>query len=377
MYLQFSLLSHAQVRYGDGDEEELSSTELQLHLQPQQQQHQQQQHLGTTSTTYHCHRIIIGIGPRACSYFARLFSPSAQAFAEGGVNRSNLVFEESAAAAFPLLLDYVYSGELNATSETALALLEIAHYLGCRPAFDAAVGFINADLSAQTSPLYIREASVFPLAAPLLGKAIELCATQILVVLKCDNSAALFELPPELFVQVVQSASKRLNDTGDLSIAVADYLERNESLVNGQLLFDLSNSSVLSNIGPEAALRLLRLDCRYNSQQDESIAYDGTGRMAKKKKKELALKERCIQAIVSDFQGLKDIVEGTDAAGAPFACLEGLPKEVEIMLLRAVALESLKKEEELKGMFDAEVAAHQETVDEYNYEALFRDNMGE
>lgn len=108
-------------------------------------------------TKYSVHRAILGVGPRSSMYFSTLFG--AHHFKEqedGGVSR--ILLEEDDALVFEDLLDYLYEGTLNASTDNAVALRSLARYFQCSTLLKDINGFIQKDLSITTAPLYLKNA---------------------------------------------------------------------------------------------------------------------------------------------------------------------------------------------------------------------------
>lgn len=74
---------------------------------------------------YHVHKCIMSIGSRQSDYFHALFHDGGR-FAETKHGKSTIPLHPLAAAAVPVMLDYIYTGDLQINHENATAL----HYLG-------------------------------------------------------------------------------------------------------------------------------------------------------------------------------------------------------------------------------------------------------
>ena len=73
---------------------------------------------GDGENFYNVHKTMLAAGLRPSSYFVRCFNSS---MAESASCTTTLTLQQSSAAAFPIYLDFAYTGELNATSATACA----------------------------------------------------------------------------------------------------------------------------------------------------------------------------------------------------------------------------------------------------------------
>ena len=128
----------------------------------------------TTTTTYNVHKAIIGLGPRGSQYFLNMFRTNGM-LAETQSSTSRLELEPSAAVAFPIMLDFMYhtdnnmtkaSGggfgekgyDVNATTETAVALRHLANYFEVPSLFEAVNEFIGDDMDKDNIDMYLEEA---------------------------------------------------------------------------------------------------------------------------------------------------------------------------------------------------------------------------
>jgi len=308
--------------------------------------------------TNHVHRAILGIGVRSCKYFSRLLS-SSQAFAES-VMASDLAFEEDTTVdAFSTFLDYVYTGELSVCTISAVALLDLADYLGCKAAYEEVQKFVRDDLSAQTSPAYIREASKYG-ADKILAAALRMCATSFRTILPAN----LLCLPPDLFVGLVTGSGFEC-DSEVLSERVVGYLEEHVDEVNGDLVSVLTSNSIMPFICPDVALQLLRLGLEHgvanedgarSLQMEEEEVAPAKKKQKKKQKEEeeeeegpikknealVSLQQRCLESLHENY----DVLQTSN--------LDGLPADITIALL--------------KGGLDAAASAKDEAVKESDEE---------
>ena len=109
------------------------------------------------STTYHVHKAILGVGPRSSAYFATLFGTMVEV-KEKKDSTSHINLERGDAQVFPVMLDYMYTGELDASTQNAVALRSLARYFHCRELMRAANAFIQNDLKLETAPTYLLHA---------------------------------------------------------------------------------------------------------------------------------------------------------------------------------------------------------------------------
>ena len=245
-------------------------------------------HDGGDDKTFHVHKNVLAAGLRPSSYFARCFQSS---MAEAASSTTTLTLQQSSAEAFPIYLDFAYTGTLNATSESACALLHVADYLGCRALLEATAAFSAADLTWKTSAIYLREASLYRLEEPEAA-AFKLCAVTFTYI---DDS--LFELPPELFLRVVRAWQLPLSVRA-VSACVAKYCRGpHADAVNAELLAALTKN--ITAVDPTEAYALLELAV----QHKPTVSKGPT------------LAARCIAACTENWQtAILPILRSADAA---------------------------------------------------------------
>ena len=115
-----------------------------------------------TSETYHVHRLVVGAGPRKSNYFLRLFKT--KGLKEAQASTSHITLERSAANAFPLMLDFMYdisSGDVEASTETAVALKHLANYFDVPSLLGNIDKFIQDDLTLDNMHIYARDGNLF------------------------------------------------------------------------------------------------------------------------------------------------------------------------------------------------------------------------
>ena len=116
-----------------------------------------------STTTYHVHKSVLGLGPRGSRYFLNVFR-SGKILAESQSSTSYLNLELSAAQAFPAMLDFMYSTnkeKVKASSETAVALRHLANYFEIPPLYESVNEFIRIDVSGNNIHIYLKEAMAY------------------------------------------------------------------------------------------------------------------------------------------------------------------------------------------------------------------------
>ena len=154
-----------------------------------------------TEVVYHCHKVALGVGPRALQYFQPVFQGGG--FVEAADSSSTFELQASAVEAMPALLDFVYTGELKATSDNAVALMHLARYLRGAAAYSAVCEVIQKDLTWFNSPTYLLQATLYSF-EKVAAAALELCAANMDKNDKISN-CQLYNLTPELFQAVLES----------------------------------------------------------------------------------------------------------------------------------------------------------------------------
>ena len=131
------------------------------------------------SKTYHVHKVVIAGGPRKSDYFVRQCRGNgASRLAEAARGESKLDLDAEAAEAMPAFLDYVYTGELQATKENACALFHLAEYTA-NPSLHAEVKlYLEESLDYTCAPTYIAHAHLFS-QDKLIDAAVEAAAEQL------------------------------------------------------------------------------------------------------------------------------------------------------------------------------------------------------
>jgi hypothetical protein len=113
-----------------------------------------------STKTYHVHKFFLGVGPRKSTYFDGLFKLD---MIEAESCKTCLHLETSAASAFPAFLDYIYSGELSLSFESAVALGYLGDYFGVVPLKPPVDAFIDHDMQESRNHvhIYFQEASIY------------------------------------------------------------------------------------------------------------------------------------------------------------------------------------------------------------------------
>jgi len=247
-------------------------------------------------TTYHVHKNMLGVGPRRSAYFSRLFRTTQQ-LTELESSTSVVRLECSAAAAFPDMLDFVYSpvGNLDVSTENAVALRHLSLYFGIRSLFSRVNAFIQGDLNASTSTTYLTEATIYH-DDKLINVACMLCAHYF-----ANSSMVQLEaLPPCLFRKVVKSSHLHCGSEV-LSTRVSEYCRAHpEAVEDNGYLESLTNPKKMPHVHPKEALYLLSLWIQNRSCDGDNDNHDGEDQSESTHTP--SLQQRCITASSKDWK---------------------------------------------------------------------------
>ena len=207
-----------------------------------------------TEVVYHCHKVALGVGPRALQYFQPVFQGGG--FVEQADSSSTFELQASAVEAMPALLDFVYTGELKATSDNAVALMHLAKYLRGAAAYTAVCEFIQKDLTWFNSPTYLLESNLYSF-EKVAAAALELCAANMDKNDKISN-CQLYNLTPELFQDVLESNVLSCSSE-KLGLLVAEFSKKHDLTTDPNILLALTPVALMPTVGKESALLLLDL----------------------------------------------------------------------------------------------------------------------
>ena len=206
---------------------------------------------------YHVHRAQLAVGPRRSDYFATLFKNRRRMMIrnERGTDASTdgtyIELKASAAAAFPIMLDFMYSPigtPVEATTESAVALRHLASCFGIRELFNCVTDFIKSDLRSETAPTYLLEAATYK-HDKLAAASLKICAES----LKDIKLSALVLLPPDLFELVVRSPHL-VCDSEVLSVRVAAYCRCRPDGISLETIKSLTDAEIMPRVAPDEAL---------------------------------------------------------------------------------------------------------------------------
>lgn len=232
---------------------------------------------------YFVHRTQLAVGPRRSEYFAKLFRKKHKKS-----NGTRIELRPSAAAAFPDMLDFLYSpmGTLpNTNTHTAVALRHLATCFGIRELFDAVTEFIKLDLSPETAPTYLLEADAFS-HEKLLSAALKQCAQNF----ESIKFSRIVTLSPPLLEEVVTSPLLEVSSRV-LSSRIASYCRCRPGSVDAVTLQHLTHPDRMPEVAPEESLFFLHLIAEVDEEGDEEESLGGRRLSGKH-----SLYDRCLEA---------------------------------------------------------------------------------
>ena len=246
---------------------------------------------------YHVHKCIMGSGRRSSRYFERMFRME-RPLQENTLSRSEIKLEhESAAEAFPIMLDYMYSKSDNvkATTENAVALRFLAGYFRIESLWHNVNNlFIQKDLNVRTAPTYLMEGALYH-DDHIVGVASEFCTRHFFDL----DVKSLSPLSPDIFKEIVaqlepddDSSESDLCTTSDdeqqrcLSEIVAAYCREQENALDADFIREVTDPERMPNIEPEAALTIMRHAYEAGCFKEDLLENE-----------EESLKWRCVESI--------------------------------------------------------------------------------
>ena len=254
---------------------------------------------------YHVHKAILSVGPRRSEYFGTLFKQSHLSEFENNTSRINL--EDSAADAFPAILDYIYTEKnIKFTTKNATAVRHLAHYFGIRALWKLASAFIRGDFSLETAAVYLTEAILYH-DEKLETASIDILAERIEEI----NRRTLTKLPPASFERIVSSPKLKCRSK-KLSDLVLKYCQTQGGAVDMTLLMKCTRSEVMPSVSRKAALPLLKVAVR--EEEKAGVNLSDTDNV---------LRARCIEACVEEWK---------ETLAKPLLALESRDKNISRIL---------------------------------------------
>jgi len=255
---------------------------------------------------YHVHRAVLGVGKRKADFFAEIFQRQRLALENNADERdlgetkdlqsiTHLEVKPSAAAAFDTMLDFMYAPDsttVKATTESAVALRHLSIALGARELFNSVTPFIQKDLSAQTSPIYVFEAFRYN-HEKLLNVAMKICASNFSEI----KLSSIIILTPNLFGSILRSPHLKCQSEV-LSSRVASYFRCRPKSITAENLLRFTSPDVMPSMASDEVLFYLNM-------------MEQTGLILKKDRRNVSLVnsslyQRCVLASTETLQNLME-----------------------------------------------------------------------
>ncbi|CAJ1960356.1 unnamed protein product [Cylindrotheca closterium] len=117
-------------------------------------------HTDVSPINFQVHKFFLAVGPRKSLYFDSLFRSQMK---ESKAGKTRITLEPSAAKAFPVFLDYIYTGDLDLNPSSAVALGYLGDYFGVAKLLPLVDAFIQKDIQQTQANVhvYCEEAIVY------------------------------------------------------------------------------------------------------------------------------------------------------------------------------------------------------------------------
>ena len=218
---------------------------------------------------YFVHRAQLAVGPRRSEFFVNVFKRIAYPSPTSGEHRDDSSFDKNgswtdhrtvidlipkSASCFPIMLDYIYSGNLSIDTTTAVALRQLASSFGVREMFRETTNFIKSDMGIKTVTIYLVEAIKFK-NAKVQSTSMNLIATNFLDI----KLTGLVCIPPLVMSEILQSAGEFVSDKEKFSSRIASYCRCREEELTLMILDSITSKNILSSIDFKESLYFLHL----------------------------------------------------------------------------------------------------------------------
>lgn len=239
-----------------------------------------------TIALYHVHQNIVGVGPHKSRYFEKIFRNAALVG-----NHCEISLGQSAASAFPLMLDFIYSNggtEFQFQFKTAhvVALRYLGRRFGVKSLHGAATSYIRDTMSYMTAPIYLAEAGAYE-DDRLVEACIAVCADNF----ERIYSDVLASLPPDLFRRTIESPNLQCRPEC-MSKVVAKFCRIQGECIDTDFLRAITSPKLLPTVEPKDAPFLLRY-----STEKQLDAFESSDFWREYIDEGPTLTRRCIDAI--------------------------------------------------------------------------------
>lgn len=264
----------------------------------------------TTTDRYHVHRNILAVGPRHSEYFAAQFqAPMQERFAQ----RTIISLDDARADVFPMLLDFLYSGELPDpfTPQSAAALHSLSEYFDMEQLRRKIENFYRTQVTISHIEDFIQSARRHH-AEPLLRIAIEISAQHILQM----TTETARQLGPDLLLDILQTNATQKNDDGKhrrrygfhTSKLVAECCHSYKDTIPAETFRALTDVDILPYLEATAAIYLLSMeaDVCENAFDDSSDMIESTSK--NEACLSISLHQRCTQSITDKWANVRQLL---------------------------------------------------------------------
>ncbi|KAL7541298.1 hypothetical protein ACHAXR_012041 [Thalassiosira sp. AJA248-18] len=300
---------------------------------------------------YHVHKAVVSVGPRRSEYFATLFKQNH--LSEFATNTSHIKLEDSAADAFPAILDYIYTDKnIKFNTKNATAIRHMAHYFGIRSLWKRASAYIRGDFSLETAAIYLHESILYH-DEKLEHASIDILAERIEEV----NRRTLTKLSPTSFERIVTSPKLKCRSK-KLSDIVLKYCQQTqEGAMDMSLLMNCTRSEVMPSVSRKAALPLLKVAVA--EEEKAGVNLSDTNNV---------LRARCVEACVEEWK---------ETLAKPLLALESRDKNIS-RILGATSIEHRELPLAIQvELLEKSLCAAKVELDDVKAELLFREEQVE
>jgi len=213
---------------------------------------------------YYVHKAMIAVGSRRAELLGRMIreAESARGFgahSSENATEHNTIMLESAADAFPAVLDFMYypDRELDMSVENAVPLVYLGKRYKIRALLELAEDFVESNLESTTAMYFLLDSYLYQLES-ILTRAIDVTAAHLGETVDFDP---IYRLPPTLFKRIILSKDLRC-DSELLSLIVYSYCgEHHPEETDVEYLRDLTKSRLMPEVDPKVSLMLLKFYC--------------------------------------------------------------------------------------------------------------------
>lgn len=226
--------------------------------------------------TYHVHKVVLCVGPRACAYFTN------------AVHRDthHIPLIAKACDLIPQFLDYVYQlPRFRLETNTVVGISFIAHFLQQPKLLQDTMEFVYQDLSSSNLHHYLCEATYYD-QHELVDWILQLGSQEILSMERHELTAFLEELSLPQFIKVLDRVEPSRTETPLLSALLVDFCIYHRHELSIEFLEECSPYIFL--LTPETAVALLELTLTLGDGQRTT------------------LQDKCLQHLSQNWHDLDD-----------------------------------------------------------------------